>query len=82
VEDTGVGICKSEIPHLFEMFKVIKKHKQAFNIKGTGLGLPITKKLVDSLGGTIFIESEEEGGTSIEFTVLESIKPNREGKIS
>lgn len=63
VIDTGVGIAKDEIPNLFKMFGTINKHKNKLNTKGTGLGLTISKKLTESLGGKILIKSHEDVGT-------------------
>ena len=51
VIDTGVGIAKNDIPYLFKMFGMINKYKNRLNNKGTGLGLTISKKLTESLGG-------------------------------
>ena len=66
VRDTGVGISKEFIPHLFDDFKqestgVKRSHE------GTGLGLAITKKLVEMMGGDIHVESIKGIGSA--FTV-------------
>jgi len=54
VNDTGIGIPKNKIESVFEPFKQLSS--RIYN-KGVGLGLPISKKLIDSLGGKIYIES-------------------------
>ena len=46
VSDTGVGISEEDKKGLFKMFGTVKKHRETFNWKGTGLGLTITQKLV------------------------------------
>ena len=74
VEDTGVGIAQADIKFLFKMFGMINKNRNKLNSKGTGLGLTISKKLTESLGGHIELESVEGKGTKIEFNVVE--KPN------
>ena len=73
VVDTGVGIAKSDIPNLFQLFGTISKHKWRLNSKGTGLGLTISKKLTESLGGKISIKSQEEIGTESSFTIKECL---------
>lgn len=56
IEDTGIGIATEEIPLLFEKFKQIENYRQRIH-GGTGLGLALTKKLVELHGGTIEVES-------------------------
>ena len=80
VEDTGVGSANAEIKNLFRMFGMINKHQNKLNSKGTGLGLTISKKLTESLGGHIELESVEGKGTKIKFNVVE--KPNHQGNVS
>lgn len=56
VEDTGIGISSSEISKLFKYFgKLNDPHN--LNKKGTGLGLNISKKIVNSMGGQISVQS-------------------------
>ena len=71
VIDTGIGISKEDVQSLFQLFGIIDKHRQEFNMKGTGLGLTISKKLVNILGGEIQLESKEQKGTKISFTIQE-----------
>ena len=73
VSDTGVGIAKEDTKNLFTMFGMIKKNNK-FNVRGTGLGLTISKRLVESMGGSIEIESEESKGTDVVFTIFEKNK--------
>ena len=56
VEDTGIGITQQQIPLLFEKFKQLEKSRQRIH-GGTGLGLALTKQLVELHGGTIEVES-------------------------
>ena len=67
VSDTGIGIAKDSIPYLFDSFKRVGDFAQS-KIEGTGLGLTITKQLVDLMGGQISVESELGKGTV--FTVV------------
>lgn len=64
VQDTGIGISKDYLPHIFENFSRQKTSSKS-GIIGTGLGMPIVKKLVDLMHGTISIESEEGKGTTV-----------------
>ncbi len=64
VEDTGVGMSGEYLPHIFEDFSREENPNQR-QIVGTGLGMPIVKKIVDLMGGSITIESELGKGTRI-----------------
>ena len=68
VEDRGIGIKPEEIPTLFRPFRQALSG-QASNSEGIGLGLAITKKLVELHGGTIWVESEWGKGTTVSFKV-------------
>jgi len=64
VQDTGEGIAKEDMPKLFELFFTTKKDQ-----KGTGLGLPIVKEIVERHKGTIAIESAAGKGTKVRITL-------------
>jgi PAS domain S-box-containing protein len=68
VADTGVGIPKADIPHLFEKFKTFRAEGDR-RMRGAGLGLYIARAIVEAHGGTIKVESEEEKGSTFVFTV-------------
>jgi two-component system, sensor histidine kinase and response regulator len=78
VEDTGIGIAPDEIPLLFEKFKQIENVRQRVH-GGTGLGLALTKKLVELHGGTIEIESALGEGSV--FTVYLPEKAHSSGNL-
>ncbi len=67
VQDNGFGIEPKYLGKIFDRFYRVKNEKTRF-ITGTGLGLPIVKGLVESLDGSISVESEPGKGTT--FTVL------------
>jgi PAS domain S-box-containing protein len=62
IQDTGVGIEAERIPFIFERFNQAGKPNKGYQ-DGTGLGLPITKQLVDLLGGSIQVNSTLNQGT-------------------
>ncbi|MEO1927812.1 MAG: ATP-binding protein [Nautiliaceae bacterium] len=64
VKDTGVGIPKNKINTIFEAFNQTDLTK---NISGTGLGLTITKKLIELMGGEIKVKSEVNKGSEFYF---------------
>lgn len=68
VSDTGIGMSKEYLPALFDEFSR-EKHGADNKIQGTGLGMPIVKRLVDLMGGTISVESELGKGTTITFMI-------------
>ena len=68
VKDTGIGIPQHELHRIFERFHRINPSYQE-KYKGSGLGLAITQKLVDSLKGTIQVDSELGVGTTFTCTL-------------
>jgi signal transduction histidine kinase len=72
VQDNGFGMEERHLEKIFERFYRVKTDKTRY-ITGTGLGLPIVKGLVDSLGGRISVESAPEKGST--FTVLLPVEP-------
>jgi PAS domain S-box-containing protein len=68
VIDNGIGISKEQQDKLFQPFSQADSSTTK-NHGGTGLGLSISKKLVELMGGTIWMKSTEGTGTSVSFTV-------------
>ncbi len=62
VEDNGIGISEEFLKHIFDPFER-EKNTTFSGIHGTGLGLTITKKLVDMMGGNIYVGSEVGKGS-------------------
>jgi signal transduction histidine kinase/response regulator of citrate/malate metabolism len=78
ISDTGKGIPKEKLATLFEPFTRVEKNSSG--IEGSGLGLFVVKGLVELLGGIVEIQTEEDQGTSVSFTVpfenvLENVQP-------
>lgn len=66
VKDTGIGMSPEFLKKVFEPFEC-ERTSTVSGIQGTGLGMAITKNIVDMMGGTISVESERRKGTT--FTV-------------
>ncbi len=74
IKDTGIGIPKDKQGLLFERFKQLDS-TYTKQYQGAGLGLSISKNLVNLMGGDIWLESEERVGTIFYFTInLQSIE--------
>lgn len=75
VKDTGVGMSKEFQEHIFEPFE--REHSSTISgVQGTGLGMAITKNIVNMMGGTIEVHSEEGKGTefivSLQFRISQN----------
>ena len=71
VEDRGAGVAAANLPYVFEPFFTTKR-------TGTGLGLAIARKVVEALGGTIRMESQEGEGTRVEIDLPATAPATRE----
>lgn len=63
VEDTGIGIPESHLPHIFDRFYRVPSQSPQYREKGLGLGLSFVAWIVKAHGGTINVESREGAGT-------------------
>ena len=68
VKDTGIGIKPTDLSKLFQTFSQIES-TYSKTVEGTGLGLALTKKLVELHGGKIWVESEFGKGSKFIFTI-------------
>ena len=69
VTDTGIGIAKADYAAVFEQFKQVGGDTLTDKPKGTGLGLPICKEIVEHHGGRIWLESELGKGSVFSFAL-------------
>ena len=67
VIDQGIGIQTEDVDRIFEKFAMLPK--PSWVKKGTGLGLFITKTMVEAMGGRIWVESEQGTGSTFSFTL-------------
>ena len=70
--DNGNGVPEEHVPHLFERFYRVEAGRSRKS-GGTGLGLPIVKSTVESLGGTISVSNRSAGGLEFRFTLKKAL---------
>jgi signal transduction histidine kinase len=80
IQDHGIGIPVNVIDHLFDKF--YRSHRSRDNVGGTGLGLYLSKAIVEAHGGTIWVKSAEGKGSTFGFTLplYESVANHLENK--
>ncbi|MCR5501406.1 MAG: response regulator [Lachnospiraceae bacterium] len=72
VEDTGIGMKKEDMETLFSPYKRFEE-KRNRSIEGTGLGMSITRQLLDLMGSTLEVESEYGKGSVFSFGILQEV---------
>ena len=77
VKDTGIGMHPDFVEHIFEPFER-ERNSTTSGIQGTGLGMAITKSIVDAMGGTIEVHTEQGKGT--EFVINFEFRLQKERK--
>lgn len=81
VSDSGIGIPNNKIRLIFDRFGQVDQ-ELSFQPTGTGLGLPISKSLIDLMGGEMWVESEVDKGSTFYFTLpLVVEEPQEEPRI-
>lgn len=75
IRDTGYGIPTEELPYIFERYRRVSKHKHLAS--GTGLGLAVSKAIVDAHNGQITVASEEGQGSTftLQLPLLHATSP-------
>lgn len=74
IKDTGIGMSKEFLSHIFEPFAQEKNDARSV-YQGTGLGMAIVKELIDRMGGTITVDSEVGVGSTFVITIPFEIAP-------
>ncbi len=73
VEDTGIGMKEEDMENLFSPYKRIEE-KRNRSIEGTGLGMSITRQLLDLMGTSLKVQSEYGKGSVFSFEVLQEVE--------
>ena len=69
VEDTGMGIPDSELENIFSMYYQVKSDKHNLHAVGTGIGLAVSRQIIELMGGDITVSSEEGYGSVFTVTI-------------
>jgi PAS domain S-box-containing protein len=70
IKDPGSGIKEDDLNLIFDEYSIVEKTRKTVSEQiGTGLNLPIAKKIIDSLGGIIWVESAVDQGSSFNFII-------------
>lgn len=77
VADTGIGIAKADQERIFDEFTQVR-HSLQRSVRGTGLGLPVCRKLAWLLGGAVWVDSEVGAGSRFYFLVPRFYRPSFE----
>jgi len=72
IEDTGEGIKEEDLARLFKNYQQVDKVKNHYR-EGTGLGLSLSKQMVELMGGTISVSSEYGKGSTFSFTLPQKV---------
>lgn len=80
VEDTGAGIAPEEISQIFQAFSQSETGRKSQ--QGTGLGLPISKKFVELMGGQLTVSSEVGEGSRFSFNIISQSPPQSPIKLA
>ena len=81
VADTGIGIPEEDLPRIFEEFTQLE-HRLQRRVRGTGLGLPLSKRLAELLGGTLSVTSEPGVGSTFSVKIPTHYRPLRVEKVN
>lgn len=77
VKDTGIGIKKEDFEKLFESFQRLEE-KRNRTIEGTGLGLNLTKRLIEMMGGTLTVESVYGEGSTFTARIPQEVRSSEQ----
>ncbi|MDN3680336.1 aerobic respiration two-component sensor histidine kinase ArcB [Vibrio tapetis subsp. quintayensis] len=69
IEDTGIGIPDGELDKIFAMYYQVKSGKDNLHAVGTGIGLAVSRQLINMMNGDIVVSSEEGFGSTFSVTI-------------
>lgn len=81
IKDTGIGMSKEFVSHIFEPFER-ERNSTSSGIQGTGLGMAITKNIVDMMHGTIEVRSKQGAGTEVIVGLTLRIHPEQKEPVA
>lgn len=73
IRDNGMGVPKEDIPFIFDRFYRVDPSRNT-STGGSGLGLAIAKRIIEEHGGSIWMDSEDNKGTSVTFTLKKIVE--------
>jgi signal transduction histidine kinase/putative methionine-R-sulfoxide reductase with GAF domain len=82
VQDTGIGIPEEELSKIFDAYHQVRHPQRETVFKGFGLGLPITKRIIDAHGGKIWVKSQIGKGSSFTFRIPKNIAKSKKETVS
>ncbi|WP_373332816.1 aerobic respiration two-component sensor histidine kinase ArcB [Vibrio porteresiae] len=80
VEDTGIGIPESELDKIFAMYYQVKSGKDNLHAVGTGIGLSVSRQLINLMDGDITVSSEEGFGSTFTVSIRVPLAQEQEDK--
>jgi signal transduction histidine kinase/CheY-like chemotaxis protein len=81
IRDTGIGIDKNYLPDLFEAYRH-ESHGYSRQYQGAALGIPLSKQLVEKMGGSFLLDSQKAVGTTVSILLPESTKVDQKQQIA
>jgi signal transduction histidine kinase len=69
ISDTGIGMSEADLKRIFKEDYFRSENEEAKQQKGTGLGMMITKRIIEGHGGEVWVESEFGSGSTFSFVI-------------
>jgi two-component system aerobic respiration control sensor histidine kinase ArcB len=82
IEDSGIGIPEAELEKIFAMYYQVKSGKDNLHAVGTGIGLAVSKQLINMMDGDITVSSEEGFGSTFTVTICVPLANDQELQVA